>query len=101
MPLPKGTAREQYVTALTTVVQRVRDFGAQVLVLSLGTDTLLGDPSPQPSAGMAIRPDDFVEFGRVMATLQLPVLVVQEGGYKMEEAGKAIVQLLRGLSGEA
>lgn len=50
-----------------------------VLVLSLGYDTVKGDPH----GGWSFSPQVFTEIGRVLAASRAPVCVVQEGGYSL------------------
>ena len=56
-----------------------------VLVVSLGFDTLANDPDAREGARLALRPADFSRMRAVLGELGLPVLVLQEGGYCMEE----------------
>lgn len=60
-----------------------------VLVLSLGFDTLEGDPCAAEGHRLALQPDDFGAMRRVLAEPGLPLLVVQEGGYLMEKIAAA------------
>jgi acetoin utilization deacetylase AcuC-like enzyme len=49
------------------------------LVLSLGYDTVAGDPH----GSWAFPPEVFAAVGRLLADTELPVCVVQEGGYAL------------------
>jgi acetoin utilization deacetylase AcuC-like enzyme len=53
---------------------------ARVLVLSLGYDTVAGDPH----GGWDFEPDIFAEIGRLLAACGLPICVIQEGGYALD-----------------
>jgi acetoin utilization deacetylase AcuC-like enzyme len=53
---------------------------ARVLVLSLGYDTVAGDPH----GSWSFEPDIFSEIGRLLAASGLPICVIQEGGYALE-----------------
>jgi acetoin utilization deacetylase AcuC-like enzyme len=53
---------------------------ARVLVLSLGYDTVAGDPH----GSWSFTPDIFAEIGRLLAASGLPICVIQEGGYALE-----------------
>lgn len=70
----------EYLSALQTSVEELAEH-AEALVLSLGYDTIAGDPHGSWSFPPAI----FSEVGRVIAASGLPVCVVQEGGYALEE----------------
>jgi acetoin utilization deacetylase AcuC-like enzyme len=50
------------------------------LVLSLGYDTVAGDPH----GSWAFPPETFARVGRLLADARLPVCVVQEGGYALD-----------------
>jgi len=53
---------------------------ARVLVLSLGYDTVAGDPH----GSWSFAPGIFSEIGRLLAASGLPICVIQEGGYALE-----------------
>jgi acetoin utilization deacetylase AcuC-like enzyme len=53
---------------------------ARVLVLSLGYDTVAGDPH----GSWSFEPSIFSEIGRLLAASGLPICVIQEGGYALE-----------------
>jgi acetoin utilization deacetylase AcuC-like enzyme len=53
---------------------------ARVLVLSLGYDTVRGDPH----GSWDFAPPIFAEVGRLIAAADLPVCVIQEGGYALD-----------------
>lgn len=50
------------------------------MVVSAGYDTCEGDPL----GGFALRPEDLEPIGRTIASLGLPAVVVQEGGYVVD-----------------
>jgi acetoin utilization deacetylase AcuC-like enzyme len=52
---------------------------AAVLVVSLGYDTIAGDPH----GSWDFAPEIFAEVGRLLAAPGLPVCVIQEGGYSL------------------
>ena len=53
---------------------------ASVLVLSLGYDTVKGDPH----GSWSFSPEIFAQIGGLLAASRLPVCVVQEGGYALD-----------------
>ena len=93
LPLERGTTLKPYRTALETALQRIADFGADVLVLAAGLDIAVDDPFK----GFAIETADFEVIGRQVAGLGLPTLVVQEGGYPSPSLGLNLASLLKGL----
>lgn len=94
-PMRWGTAWDTYGEALDSGLRRVRDFGADVLIVSLGVDTFEKDPV----AHFKLKSEDYLEIGRRIARLALPTLFVMEGGYAIEEVGINAVNALAGFEG--
>jgi acetoin utilization deacetylase AcuC-like enzyme len=92
-PLPFGTGWDQYAVALDDAIQQLRRFEPDALVVALGLDTFAGDPT----TFFAIETDDYVPMGRAIAALDLPTLVVLEGGYSVDHIGLNTVRFLTGL----
>ncbi len=82
-PLPEEIDGPAYRTALERALARIVKFGAEVLVVALGLDTARKDPT----GTWSLEPDDFTANGRIIGALGLPVLVVQEGGYRVRNIG--------------
>lgn len=76
--LAGSPAEEVYLEEVATSVAALAVDSA-ALVVSLGYDTVAGDP--HGSWGFA--PSIFAEIGRLLAATELPVCVVQEGGYAL------------------
>ncbi len=93
LPLERGTKITPYCAALETALKRVADFAPDVLVLAAGLDIAVDDPFK----GFAIETQQFAEIGKNIASLKIPMLVVQEGGYPSENLGANLASLLRGL----
>jgi acetoin utilization deacetylase AcuC-like enzyme len=68
---------------------------ASALVVSLGYDTVAGDPH----GGWSFRPEIFAEVGRLLAEPGLPVCVVQEGGYSLGDLAACSHAFATGLLG--
>lgn len=92
LPLPIGTAWPEYRVALETALQRIRDSGAQQLIVSLGTDTHREDPI----SGFSLDTPDFFALGQAIASLNLPTLWIMEGGYAQNVLGESVWQTLHG-----
>lgn len=99
--LPRGTAWPRYAEALRRALSACADASATVLVVSLGLDTLAGDPDASDNAGFELQVADFAEMGRMLAGVGLPVLVLQEGGYRMDAVAEAVAQFMAGLQRRA
>ena len=82
-PLPWGTDWEGYAAALADGIAQIRDFGPEVLVVSLGVDTFKEDPISQ----FQLESEDYLRIGEAIAGLGLPSLLVQEGGYLSDVLG--------------
>ncbi|CAN5254232.1 hypothetical protein BH24PSE2_BH24PSE2_07880 [soil metagenome] len=83
MPLPENIDGERFRRHLTQALERIRRFAPQFLVISLGLDTARGDPT----GSWTLNARDFRMNGRLLGQSGLPVLVVQEGGYRTRTLG--------------
>jgi acetoin utilization deacetylase AcuC-like enzyme/GNAT superfamily N-acetyltransferase len=83
IPLPEKLDGERHRDALARALRRIRAFGPRFLVLALGLDTAKGDPT----GSWSLIAKDFEAEGRMVGTLGLPTLVVQEGGYRIRTLG--------------
>ena len=95
LPLPHGTTATPYRAALATGLSAIRSSGADMLVLSFGADTYVGDPI----AHFALETDDYAMIARDIAALDLPTLIVMEGGYAVDALGANLASLLSGFEG--
>jgi acetoin utilization deacetylase AcuC-like enzyme len=71
-------AVEEYLAAVADSLRALAE-GAEALVLSLGYDTVAGDPH----GSWDLPPEVFTDIGRLVAESGLPVCVIQEGGYAL------------------
>jgi len=94
LPLPRGTDIAAYLPALKRALARIAAFGADLLVISFGADTYAGDPISHFKLETA---DYAVMAGRI-AALELPSLVVMEGGYAVDALGANVAAFLEGLA---
>jgi acetoin utilization deacetylase AcuC-like enzyme len=90
LPLPRGTGWVAYADALDVALRAIERFGADALVLSLGVDTFEGDPI----SSFALNGTHFISIGERIAALRLPTVLVQEGGYAVEEIGANVGAVL-------
>jgi acetoin utilization deacetylase AcuC-like enzyme len=89
-PLAAGTTDEEYLSALNEALGMIKNFAPKYLVLSAGMDTYEGDPLGK----FKITRDGLAEIGQRIATLDLPTVIVMEGGYANEALGENVVTLL-------
>ena len=92
VPLPRGTQPDTWFAAFDRGAAWVTDVGTSALVVSLGLDTFEDDPI---SHFRLTRPD-FHELGRRLAGLDLPTVLVLEGGYATAALGDNVVAVLDG-----
>ena len=93
LPLPRGTGDDEYLRALDSALERIGDFGADVIVLALGLDAHEADPLK----GLAITTQGFARIGTAIAATGLPLLLVQEGGYLSDALGNNLTAVLEGV----
>jgi acetoin utilization deacetylase AcuC-like enzyme len=97
LPLPPGTAWNEYEVALLQGLHAISDFRATAVIVSLGLDTYNKDPCAIRRAGFCLQGDDYKEMGRVIGKAlpkSVPIVFVQEGGYRMVEVGKAAADVV-------
>ncbi len=97
LPMPSGTAWKDYSAALTAALARIREFGPDALVISLGVDTFKEDPISR----FRLENDDYLRMGEAIAGLGAPTLFVMEGGYAVEDIGINAVNVLTGFEQRA
>jgi acetoin utilization deacetylase AcuC-like enzyme len=95
-PLPRGTAEPEYFVALDQAIQQIADFAPDTLLISLGFDTLEGDPV----GGFALQTDSFQRMAERISALHLPTILVQEGGYALDLLGQNLTAFLHGFLAE-
>ncbi len=92
-PLNETIVNEKYHQTLTEAVKRIKRFRPKYLVVPLGLDTAKEDPT----GSWSLEADDFEVAGRVIGSLHLPILAVQEGGYDTRVLGINAVSFFKGL----
>jgi acetoin utilization deacetylase AcuC-like enzyme len=91
-PLPPGAGEEAYLSVLAQALEAIGSFKPDFLVVSLGVDTAQGDLV----GGLHLLVESFPRLGARIASLGLPMLVVQEGGYSPQLAGRCVAGFLEG-----
>ena len=90
IPLPFGTSDVSYVEALRQALAKIESFNPGFLVVAAGMDIYKDDPLGK----FKITRDGINQIGSDIAKLQLPTLVVMEGGYDLESIGENFIALL-------
>ncbi|MBX6313829.1 MAG: histone deacetylase family protein [Isosphaeraceae bacterium] len=86
-PLPLGTDDDRYLSALDEALGVVHAFRPRYLVVSVGFDLMQDDPVPL-GEGFRISPHGLHMIGHLLASLDLPTVLVQEGGYHVPRLGE-------------
>jgi acetoin utilization deacetylase AcuC-like enzyme len=91
-PMRPGTAYGPWQNALEDGIAKIRNSGAEALVVSLGVDAYQDDPI----SFFKLTSEDFLDCGRHIAKLKLPTVFCMEGGYAIEAVGINTVNVLEG-----
>ena len=93
LPLSEGLGDEPWVGSVHQLVDEVKEFGADALVVSLGVDAAADDPE----SPLRISASGYQAAGRALSELGLPTIAIQEGGYHLPTLGELVVATLAGL----
>ncbi len=92
-PLPPKTDEKRYLNALSKAIQQICVFKPDALVVCLGFDILKGDPT----GTFLLKPSAMEQIGSKLINLNIPMLIVQEGGYNIKNIENGCRALLKGL----
>jgi acetoin utilization deacetylase AcuC-like enzyme len=90
LPLEPGAGDDEWLAAVEEAVRAVR---ADAVVVALGVDPA----EPDPYSPLRVTADGFRAGGRLLGSLRLPTVVVQEGGYHLETLPALVLAVLEGL----
>ena len=94
-PLGPGTSFKTWGDALDDACRKIKNYGPDALIISLGVDTFEHDPI----SFFKLASDDFQRYGATIGQLKLPTLFIMEGGYAVDEIGINAVNVLQGYEG--
>ncbi|SDL16500.1 Acetoin utilization deacetylase AcuC [Catalinimonas alkaloidigena] len=89
-----GTGEEAYLKLFQRALDRVLKAGTEILIVGLGYDILKGDPTGL----FALKPETLRKMGQLLTSLNLPLLVVQEGGYNILNIRRGSVAFFKGIA---
>jgi acetoin utilization deacetylase AcuC-like enzyme len=89
-PLPHQTDDSLYLKTLDKALQLIITYSPNFLVVSAGFDTFKGDPL----GDFTLSRNGFPRIGGAISTLQIPTVIMLEGGYKTDELGDNVVAFL-------
>jgi len=92
LPLAAGTDFATWTQALQQGLSAIQAFKADAVVVALGVDTYEGDPISK----FKLKSADYLEVGRMLASLGLPTVFTMEGGYAVADVGINVANVLEG-----
>lgn len=92
-PLPPDTDDAGYIKTLEKALARIDRFRPEFLVVSLGLDVLKGDPT----GTFVLSVDGMRGIAQRLAQRNIPLLIVQEGGYNLRNLKRGAVAFFRSL----
>ena len=92
LPLPRGTDLAAYLPALDRALDAIARFGADLLVVSFGADTFEGDPI----SAFRLATGNYPEISRRITGLNIPAVILTEGGYAADALGANFAAFLSG-----
>jgi len=94
IPLPRGCDGQEYARVLENrVLTFIDDFDPAFLIISAGFDTYKNDPI----GAFTLDTPDYHTIGDMIGRLARPTIVLQEGGYWVDELGPNVATFLRGV----
>jgi acetoin utilization deacetylase AcuC-like enzyme len=93
LPLAHDSTGSAMHAAIDRAAKRIREYGAEALVVALGFDAHARDPI----GVLKLESEDFAGVGARIKAIGLPTVVVQEGGYAVD----ALTDCLRAFLGAA
>ena len=89
-PLEKDTDDARYLSAFEEALSLIRDFAPDYLVVSTGMDIYVEDPL----GTFKVTTEGIAEIGKQISGLDIPTVIVMEGGYNNDALGKNILAFL-------
>lgn len=93
IPLPTGTEGKEYKEALERALLAIENFGPELLIISLGTDTHAEDPI----GAFSLVDEDYEDVAMLIMSLNLETLIVHEGGYNPQASARAATRFVKGV----
>ena len=94
LPLERKSGDVIFLQALAAGIRRIEAFAPDALVVALGLDAFEGDPF----GGLSVSTPGFARIGEAIAALDLPTVIVQEGGYLCDALSDNLTSFLTGFA---
>lgn len=95
LPLPQGAGDQAFLAAVDGLVEAVRRHGSEALVISAGWDAHEADPLSKLTVSL----DAYPRTAEKLARLNLPTVILQEGGYALDVIVEAAPQFVTAFMG--
>ena len=95
LPVPVRSGDDVWLAALDTALARIQEFAPGALVIALGLDAHEYDPLK----GGAVTTAGLARLAEQIASLRLPTVIVQEGGYLTEHLSDNLAMFLTAYEG--
>lgn len=93
LPLATGSSVEQYMEKLDEGIRAIQSYKPDYLLISLGFDTFHLDPL----GNFKIMTEDYQKIAStIRSTIDLPTVILLEGGYVIERLGENVLSFLHG-----
>ncbi len=92
LPMPHGSSEAVFFERVKQALDALRGYKPDAVVLALGFDIYKDDPQSK----VAVTTEGFGRLGREIAALNLPTVVVQEGGYHIDTLAANTVSFFNG-----
>ena len=92
-PLPSGIDDSTYLATLDKALEIIRSYSPRYLVVSIGADIYMDDLLGK----FKVTRKGFQQIGDRISNLQLPTLLIMEGGYNNQAIGENVVSLIAGI----
>lgn len=92
VPIEPGAGDAPWLGGVDEIVRLARGAGVEAVVVSLGVDAAVSDPE----SPLQITADGYFGAGERIASLDLPTVFVQEGGYDLTTIGMLVERALDG-----
>ena len=91
LALARGANLQQWKQALNSAIEHIATSNVSALVVALGVDTYIDDPL----GTFALNTEDYTDIARRITAMNLPTVIVQEGGYAVNAIGDNVAAFLK------
>jgi acetoin utilization deacetylase AcuC-like enzyme len=95
--LDTGVGIKEYMYSFEKALDMIYTYNPVFIVISFGQDTYAEDPVGKFSLDIA----DYRILGEMTAALNIPVLIIQEGGYNLDTIGSCVIEFLSGIEDDS